>query len=220
MLTFPSPPVVRVATLLLLFAGYPMAATIDFDLSPLDTTAGIGLSPLNEFLAGCPTCGGNGSGNEIGTGIMFDPAASRLSFEIGYGSVAGFTDLTDAAFAWYWHGPATPAEAGEILRDLAPFHEFGAMGTDGGFLRGSLTLEPEEARYLLDGLSYLNIYTATFPGGELRAQLYQASVPEPTPFPVGIAALGWGVWQVVRRYRRGSGQTRAPNSPDDRMLPH
>jgi len=177
-------------------------AAIQFDLSPPRTTAGVGLSPLNEFLAGCDTCGGDGSGNEVGAGILFDPGTALLTFEIGYGSAAGFSDLTGAAFAWYLHGPAGPGEAGEILRDLEPFHEFGASGASGGFLHGAIQLDPVEVDHLMRGLTYVNIYTEAFPGGELRGQLYRAAVPESNSWPGSLMGVGMAVMAAMARRRR------------------
>lgn len=156
-------------------------AEVEFDLSPVGISAGLGLSPLNEFNAGCPECGGDGSGDEMGNGILFNPATLQLSFEIGYGSAAGFSDLTDAAFAWYLHGPATTSETGEILFDLSAYHQFADDPTQGGLLTGTIDLSPNETDILLDGLMYLNIYTPQFLGGEIRGQLWPVttSVPEP-----------------------------------------
>ena len=75
------------------------ATVIEFDLSP----AGDGLSPANEVPA---VVGITGSGNEISAGISFDTTTSILTYAIGYGSAAGFTDLTGPATDMHIHGPA------------------------------------------------------------------------------------------------------------------
>ncbi len=148
--------------------GLAHADIIGFDLSPTGASAAVGLSPANEVPA---VVGGTGSGNEISGGITFDTATSTLSFAMGYGSSAGFTDLTGAATAAHIHGPAAAGFAAPVLFDLAPVHFPAAIPATGGVIFGSVVYTAAQATSLLAGLDYVNIHTATNPGGEIRGQL-------------------------------------------------
>src|SRR6266404_4465288 len=79
------------------------AAIISFDLSPPGTDQAVGLNWANEVPA---VTNSSGSGNEIGTGILFDTSTLVLRLSIGYGSAFGFTDLTGPATAMHIHGQA------------------------------------------------------------------------------------------------------------------
>ena len=70
------------------------AAIISFDLSPPGTDKAVGLNWANEVPA---VTNSTGSGNEIGSGILFDTSTLVLSLSVGYGSAFGFTDLTGPA---------------------------------------------------------------------------------------------------------------------------
>lgn len=144
------------------------ADVIEFDLSPTGKDTAVGLQPANEV----PTVvNSTGSGNEISAGIAFDTNTSTLTFTMGYGSSAGFTDLTGAATALHIHGPAPAGAATSVLFDLAPVHFPAAIPAQGGIIYGSVIYSPAQATDLLAGLNYVNIHTATNPSGEIRGQL-------------------------------------------------
>jgi hypothetical protein len=160
---------------LIFSAALAQADIVEFDLSPVGGVSA-GLSPANEV----PAVGtSTGSGNEISGGITFDTVTSTLTFAVGYGSSAGFTDLSGASTGLHIHGPAAADANGPVLFDLAPVHFAAADSTKGGVIFGSVVYSPEQAADLLAGLNYLNIHTAANPGGEIRGQLIPVSNEAP-----------------------------------------
>jgi len=154
--------------LLLSTTALTQAAVFQFDLSPPGTDAAVGLSPANQVPA---VTNSTGFGNEISGGISFDTANSRLTFAIGYGSAAGFANLTGPVAAMHIHGPAGAGTNASVLFDLAPFHFLAADPAQGGVIIGSVVYPNDQIANLLAGLNYVNVHTATNPGGEIRAQL-------------------------------------------------
>ncbi len=185
------------AASLILATGFAPAAILEFDLSPPGTSPGDGLSPANEVITGFSI----GSGNEIDSGIVFDTSSLLLTFSIGYGSAAGFSDLTTPAFAWLWHGGAPVGETAPAIMNLAGFHTFAPDPARGGWLQGSFTLSAPQAADLLSSQSYINIYTPANLGGELRGQL--VLVPEVSSGALLISAGALAlIFHIARRSRR------------------
>lgn len=159
------------AVALLSSVALVQAEILEFDLSP----AGAGLSSANEV----PVNASTGTGNEISGGIYFDTDTSTLSLAIGYGSSAGFADLTGVATGLHIHGPAAIGVNAPVVFDLAPVHFASGDPTKGGVIFGSVVCTPTQATDLLAGLNYVNIHTAGNPGGEIRGQL----IPDPNVAP-------------------------------------
>jgi hypothetical protein len=163
---------------LLLATLIPLNAEIlQIDLSPAGTSAAVGLSPANEV----PAATGTGSGGEILSGITYDTDTNLLSVALGYGSFAGFTNLTGVATAAHIHGPAS------VTGTAAPIHDFFTAGQhllapvplNGGLIVGSATLSATNETDLLNGQLYINVHTAANANGEIRAQLIPV-VGQPT----------------------------------------
>lgn len=152
-----------------MFAG---AAVIDFHLSPTGTTAAVGLSPANENPAVLTS---SGSGDSVSGGITFDTDTSTLTFAMGYGSASGFTDLTGAVSGLHIHGPAVTSANAPVIFDLSSAHFAAADPAKGGLIYGSVVYSAQQATDLLAGLNYVNLHTATNPGGELRGQLIRGN---------------------------------------------
>jgi hypothetical protein len=168
---------IRNSTLLFLATmTFTEAKILDFELSPAGTEDAVGLSPANEVPAVVTS---TGSGNQISGGITFDTDTSTLSIAIGYGSAAGFTNLSGAATGAHIHGPAAAGAEATVLFDLATLHFPAATPTTGGLIFGSIIYTPTQAADLLNGLNYVNIHTSANTDGEIRGQLTLLnSVPE------------------------------------------
>ena len=159
----------------LTFAG---AAIVEFDLSPAGTDDAVGLRPANEVPA---VVSSTGSGNAISGGIFFDTETSTLTFALGYGAAAGFTNLSGAANGIHIHGPAAAGANAPVLFDLASKHFPAANATQGGIAYGSIVFSAPQAANLLAGLNYVNVHTAANTSGEVRGQLIRSnSAPQVT----------------------------------------
>ena len=154
------------------------ATVIEFELSPTGKDAAVGLAPANEAP---DAVGSTGSGNAISGGISFDTTTSTLSFAAGYGSAAGYTNLTGPATMLHIHGPAMAGANASALFDLAPIHFPATTPANGGIIYGSVVFTPVQATNLLAGLNYVNIHTASNTDGEIRGQLTRVNMaPEVT----------------------------------------
>jgi hypothetical protein len=154
------------------------AAVVYFDLSPSGTDAAVGLSPSNSVPA---VTNSTGSGNAISGGIAFDTDSRVLQLAVGYGSAAGFTDLSGAATAMHIHGPAGPGTNANVLISLVPYNFTAPNPTNGGVIYGNILVPTNVVPNLLAGLTYVNIHTATNPGGEIRGQLIPLVVSNAPP---------------------------------------
>jgi hypothetical protein len=149
------------------------AAQIQFALSPAGTDNAVGLSPLNEVPA---VTNSTGSGNTISGGIVFNTDTSILHVEVGYGSAAGFSDLTSPAQAMHIHASAPVGSNAPVLINLFPYH-ISTNPAAGGFIIGDIPFPSNSVPDLLAGLTYLNIHTPTNAGGEIRGQLIALAAP-------------------------------------------
>ncbi len=178
--------------ILVLTAVSSPATLTTFQLSPPGTDVAVGLSPSNEVP---PSVSSTGSGNTIGGGIVFDSETSTLQMAIGYGSAAGFTDLTGAATAMHIHGPAAPGENAGVLVSLVPYNFPAANPAHGGVIFGTIPIPTSVVASLLAGSNYVNIHTVAYPAGETRGQLIPlvnqapvVSCPPPAEVECGTAA--------------------------------
>ncbi len=155
--------------MVLLSAGMSaQGAMVQFELSPPGTDFAVGLSPSNQVPA---VTNSSGSGNTISGGIVFDTDTAMLQLAIGYGSAAGFTDLTGVPIGMHIHGPASTNQNAAIFLDLDPLNFPAANPTNGGVIFGTLAFPTNAVSNLLAGLDYVNIHTTLNPNGEIRGQL-------------------------------------------------
>src|SRR5262245_52616354 len=102
--------------------------------------------------------------------VTYDSATKTLTWK---GSVSGLTGPITGA---HIHGPA---EAGKNARGLVWLAEndtkaFPFTKPFTSPFEGSATLTDEQANYLIDGMTYINIHTAAHPSGAIRGQLVKA----------------------------------------------
>ena len=96
-----------------------------------------------------------------------------------------FTGLSGNASAAHIHGFAAPGANAGVLAGLT------FTAATSGMVTGVWTLTSlEQVDGLFDGLTYINLHSTAFPGGELRGQL--TPIPEPSSFAAlaGMAVLG------------------------------
>lgn len=194
----------RVSFALLLLAA-PAAAHATLFSFDLLGKGGAGLLSGNEngTINGTP-----GTGGEFGAGITYDDVTNLLTINVAWGSGNGFTDLSSAASAAHVHGPTTSGGVASFTENAgvlfgitsAPF-TFNNSAT-GGFVTGtSNALSEAGETALFAGQLYINVHTATNPGGEIRGNLVNPVViPEPASYAAlgGVAVLGLA---LLRRRR-------------------
>jgi len=97
-----------------------------------------------------------------------------------------FTGLIGAFTASHFHAPAPPGvNAGVVLAITGSL--------SGNRLMGSAPITATFAANMLAGLTYINIHTTQFPGGEIRGQV--------VPTPGALSLLGIAGLAAVRRRR-------------------
>ena len=131
--------------------------------------------PIDESQVVPPT-------GSLGTGFGFvtiDTTSFELSWDISW------EDLTGPVTAMHFHGPALPGMNAGVQVPIP-----GLVSPS----IGSTFITASQAADLLQGLWYVNIHTAQFPGGEIRGQV--------VPAPGALALLGLGGLLARRRRRR------------------
>jgi len=107
-----------------------------------------------------PPTTSSGTGNFTAS---YDPATKMLTWE------GNFSGLTGPATAAHFHGPA---EAGKNAGVAVWISEKGQPLTSP--FKGSATLTDAQAADLEKGMLYVNVHTASNPGGEIRGQVVKA----------------------------------------------
>ena len=180
-----------VAVLLLSAAQLPLASA---SLGLITCTAT--LSGSNEVPPNASPATGNGT-------FSFDPSTATTTFSVTFGI------LVANATAAHLHASAPSGVNAAVRVPLAGF-----AGLTSGTVSGSTTslvgMTPAEfAGNLTAGLTYVNIHSTTFPGGEIRGQLScleASAVPEFSLPSILVAALILPAILIVSSGRRYLGK--------------
>jgi hypothetical protein len=120
-------------------------------------------SYTNLLMTGSQEVPPNGS---LGTGTLnatYDESSNSLIFTVN------FSGLTTGTTAAHFHGPAPADSNAGVQIGWTGF----PTGVTSGTFSDTVTLSDTQEAQLLSGLWYANIHTTTFPGGEIRSQLYE-----------------------------------------------
>jgi len=79
--------------------------------------------------------------------------------------VGSFSGLTSNITVAHIHGPALRGQNAGVVLTLTP------TGTTSGTLSGNGILSAQQMSDMLAGLTYVNVHTGNFPGGEIRGQI-------------------------------------------------
>ena len=136
---------------------------------------------MDPIQAGVP---GTGSGTAMFT---LDDATGIVTLLSG--SFSGLSGNTTVA---HIHGYSGPGMNSSPVVDLTI--DLGVMS--GNIISAAMT--PVNSASMLSGLTYVNVHTSTFPGGEIRGQL--TVVPEPASLSLlGIGGLALFSRRLLRR---------------------
>jgi hypothetical protein len=123
---------------------------------------------INVTLSGAqevPPAASPGTGTLTGT---YDDVTNIIDFSIVF---SGLVSPTNNA---HFHAPAPRGVNAPVIIGFVP--GFPLNVTSGNY-DSTFTLTAGQETQLLDGLVYVNIHTNMFPGGEIRAQLDQGTLP-------------------------------------------
>ena len=128
-----------------------------------------------------------GGSTSLGTGsatMTLDDVTNLFNWDISWSGLSG------PATAMHFHGPAAAGVNAGVQVNI------GAISGLTSPSIGSTTISGAQATDLLAGLWYINIHTATYPGGEIRGQVGVV------PIPATVWLFGSGLLGLVGMARR------------------
>jgi len=120
-------------------------------------------SYTNLLMNGSQEVPPNGSSGTGTLNATYDESTNTMIF------TANFSGLTTGTTAAHFHGPAPSDSNAGVQIGWTGF----PTGVTSGTFSDTVTLSAAQEAQLLAGRWYANIHTTTFPGGEIRTQLYE-----------------------------------------------
>jgi hypothetical protein len=120
--------------------------------------------------------------------VTLDTDTNLLSWNITFTAES----LLGTTTASHFHGPAPAGMNAPVIVNINLTPGFGSPQI------GMATISEEHEAFFLAGLTYINIHTTAFPGGEIRGQVLQ--VPEPSGLLLMSAGLGLVLGARRRRF--------------------
>lgn len=150
-------------------------AILSLGLAPTARAAVYSLGGNIDSTQEVPANASTGSGAILG---FYDDVSNELSWDIS------FSGLSGPATGMHFHGAADPGVNAGVRVNIGSISGLGSPSV------GSTTITGDQGAELLGGLWYVNIHTATFPGGEIRGQVAATLIPEPSAALLSALALG------------------------------
>lgn len=137
----------------------PVCISLALSVFLVGAVPAMALETYRADLSGLDEVPPNGSAGTGVAHVVIDPVANTLQYHISY------SGLTGTETAAHIHGYAPPGANAGVVHGLPTGNP--KVGT-------WVYAEPDEAN-ILAGLTYINVHTTAFPGGEIRGQI----VPDP-----------------------------------------
>ena len=137
--------------------------------------AGAAIIPLTATIDGLQETPPNASPASGSATMSLDTDTNTLNM------TCTFSGLVAPQTAAHIHGPAAPGVPAGILVPLPV----------GQIINQSFVLSDAVEGHVLAGLTYINIHTQAFPGGEIRGQIVQE--------PVAVDPTAWGSIKALYR---------------------
>lgn len=151
----------------------------------------------------------NSTGTGMGTVVLNrEPSGATITVNLT------FSGLSGPAMAAHIHAPAPPGMTAPVV---IPFTNFPAATS--GTYSNSFPITEEQIMNLLNGLAYMNIHTANFPGGEIRGQLLGECNPTPSPTATGTGTPNFSPSPTATATANPSATATATGTPNFSATP-
>ena len=162
-------------------------------LSATSNPASAAMFVYNGTLSGSNSVPTNGSTAAGSYTVTVDDVANSVAVNLAFSGLTGGN-----ATAAHIHC-CVPSNANAPV--VIPFGGF-PSATSGTYANTFTGISAANIFGIKQGLAYINIHDATFPGGEIRGQI-TGSVPEPATWAMllaGFALIGWTIRSYKRKY--------------------